>query len=454
MSVGQCVMGRNRKRLSDQPFELDIDSLDSRGMGLAEHEGKKLRVYDVLPGEKILARYLFGRSYRGKAEMLEVLQASEQRVKPRCPHFGYCSACNLQHMSMQTQLERKETALLQCLEETGQVVPDQVYAPLCGPEWNYRRKARLSVRDVVAKDRVLVGFRERNGRYVADMNECHILREEVVDVLPGLASLLRGLDTRSTVPQIEVACGDGQSALIIRHLKDLSATDTEQLKSFALASGIGVYLQPGGPDSIHLLAPLDFQLQYELQELGLRFQFDPLDFIQVNGGLNQQMVMRALELLDPQKEDKVLDLFCGLGNFSLPLATRAGHVTAVEGSEAMVTRGRSNAILNGLENVEFYCSDLYQSIEKMPWPGVDFNKILLDPPRSGALELLPWIAASKVSRILYISCNPETLARDAGQLVNQYGFRLEGAGVINMFPHTQHSETIALFERDTTGEAA
>jgi 23S rRNA (uracil1939-C5)-methyltransferase len=445
-------MGRKRKRLSDQPFELDIDSLDSKGMGLAEHEGKKLRVFDVLPGERVLARYMFGRSYRGKAEMLEVLQASEQRVEPRCPHFGYCSACNLQHMSMQMQLERKEAALLQCLGEIGQVEPGQVYAPLSGPEWNYRRKARLSVRDVVAKERVLVGFRERNGRYVADMNECHILREEVVDALPGLSKLLKGLDSRATIPQIEVACGDGQCALIIRHLEDLSGSDTEQLESFALTTGIGVYLQPGGPDSIHLLAPRDLQLQYGIEELGLRFQFEPLDFIQVNGGLNEQMVMRALELLDPQKKDKVLDLFCGLGNFSLPLATRAGHVTAVEGSEAMVRRGRSNAVLNDLENVEFYCSDLYQPIEGLPWPGADFNKILLDPPRSGAQELLPWIAASKASRVLYISCNPETLARDAALLVSQHGFSLKGAGVINMFPHTPHSEAIALFEREAADE--
>jgi len=440
-------VGRSRKKLSDQPFELDITGLDSKGMGLAEHEGKKLRVYDVLPGEKVLARYLFGRSYRGKAEMLEVLQASADRVEPRCPHFGYCSACSLQHLSMEAQLQRKEAALLQCLRETGHVEPAEIYAPLSGPQWNYRRKARLSVRDVAAKDRVLIGFRERNGRFVADMDECHILRSEIADTLPDLSRLVETLECRATIPQIEVACGDGQCALIIRHLEELSGSDTEILRSFANATGIGVYLQPGSPDSIHLLAPEDLQLHYEIEDMGLRFHFEPLDFTQVNGGLNQQMVIRALELLDPQLEDKILDLFCGLGNFTLPLASRAGSVTGVEGSEAMVERGRSNASLNSLTNVDFHAADLYQPGDEPLWPEAGFNKILLDPPRSGAQELLPWIGASKVNRVLYISCNPETLARDAGLLVEKYGFSLEGAGIINMFPHTPHSEAIALFER-------
>lgn len=446
-------MGRSRKKLSDQPFELDIIGLDSKGMGLAEHEGRQLRVFDVLPGEKVLARYLFGRRYRGKAEMLEVLDASADRVEPRCPHFGYCSACSLQHLSMEAQLRRKEAALLQCLRESARVEPAEIYEPLNGPQWNYRRKARLSVRDVAGKDRVLIGFRERNGRFVADMNECHILRSEIADALPDLSRLLERLECRATVPQLEVACGDGQFALIIRHLEDLSAVDERQLKSFANETGIGVYLQPGSPDSIHLLAPEDLQLHYEINELDLRFQFEPLDFTQVNGGLNQRMVMRALELLDPQVDDAILDLFCGLGNFTLALASRAGSVTGVEGSEDMVERGRSNACLNKLNNVEFHSADLYQGGEVPPWPGRNFTKVLLDPPRSGAQELLPWIARSKATSVLYISCNPETLARDAGLLVNQFGFSLNGVGIINMFPHTTHSEAIALFKRTVEDSA-
>jgi len=445
-------MGRSRKRLPDTPFELDITSLDKKGAGLAEHEGKKLKVSDALAGEKIIARYLFGRHNRGKAETLEVLQPSTDRVEPRCPHFGNCSACNPQHLSMDAQLAEKETALLRCLKDIGQLEPASVYAPLSGPLWSYRRKARLSVRDVAAKGRVLVGFRERDGRFVADMGECHILRKEIADALPALSGLIETLECRATIPQIEVACGDQNSALIIRHLEDLSVDDTEKLRSFAHESGLGVFLQPGGPDSIHLLAPEDLQLEYAIEALGLRIQFDPLDFIQVNGGLNQLMIARALELLDPLPEDKILDLFCGLGNFTLPLASRAGHVCGVEGSEAMVERGRSNAKLNGLDNVEFQAADLYQPCQKAPWPEVDFNKVLLDPPRSGALELLPWIAASGVSKVLYISCNPETLARDAAVLVNEYGFTLNGAGIINMFPHTPHSEAIAMFERKVDGD--
>jgi 23S rRNA (uracil1939-C5)-methyltransferase len=248
-----------------------------------------------------------------------------------------------------------------------------------------------------------------------------------------------------------VACGDATCALIIRHLEELSASDIDKLRSFARDTGLGIFLQAGGPDSIYLLEPEDLQLEYAHETFALRFQFEPLDFTQVNGELNQQMVKRAFELLDPQHEDRILDLFCGLGNFTLPLATRAGHVMGLEGSEDMVKRGRSNARLNGLENVEFNHADLYEAGTESPWPVADYNKILLDPPRSGALSLLPWIAANNVRRVVYISCNPETLARDAGILVRQYGFSLEGAGIINMFPHTRHSEAIALFERKNDG---
>jgi 23S rRNA (uracil1939-C5)-methyltransferase len=444
-------MRRSRKKLSDQPFEVEIKSLDAKGMGIAEHAGKKLKVYDALPGEIVSVRHLFGRSQRGKAEYLEVLTPSADRIEPRCPHFGYCGGCSLQHMSMQAQLARKESTLFQHLKDLGQLEPAVKYPPLSGPEWNYRRKARLSVRDVAAKQRVLVGFRERNGRFVADMSECHILRSEVADSLAAITALMESLDCRGTIPQIEVACGDQQFALIIRHLEELSSADTERMRSFAGDTGIGIYLQSAGPDSVVLLAPEDLQLEFAIEPLDLRFHFEPLDFTQVNGELNQLMVMRAMELLDPQPEDRILDLFCGLGNFTLPLATGAGQVVGVEGSEEMVERGGSNASLNGLSNVSFHATDLYQPCDVAPWPVANYSKVLLDPPRSGAQELLPWIAASDVKRVLYISCNPETLARDADILVNKHGFKLRGAGIINMFPHTPHSEAIALFERNIGG---
>jgi 23S rRNA (uracil1939-C5)-methyltransferase len=446
-------MGRSRKKLSDQPFELEISSLDSKGLGMAVFEERKLRVFDALPGEKVIARNLFGRSNRGRAETLEVLHPSIDRVQARCPSFGNCGACSLQHMTMDAQLARKQTALLRALREIGHVEPGQVYPPLDAAHWNYRRKARLSVRDVMAKERVLIGFRERNGRYVADMDECHILHPVIAGALPKLSRLLKSLECRATIPQIEVACGDERCAIIIRHLEELSDADISALRAFAGESGIGVYLQSSGPDSVKLLEPSDFQLEYAFTPMALRFRFGPLDFIQVNGELNQKMVGRALELLEPKGGDNILDLFCGLGNFSLPLARDGGRVTGLEGSAEMVGRARSNAELNGLDNVDFHIADLYQPATTPPWPTADYNKVLLDPPRSGALELLPWIAASRVSRVLYISCNPETLARDAGALVNQHGFSLVGAGIMNMFPHTHHSEAIALFERKIDGMA-
>jgi len=444
-------MGRSRKKISDQPFELEINSFDSKGLGLAEYEEKRLHVFDALPGERVIARNLFGRKNRGKAETLEVLIPSVDRVKARCPSFGICGACSQQHMSMDTQLARKQAALLRSLREVGGVEPDRVYAPLDASHWNYRRKARLSVRDVSVKGRVLIGFRERDGRYVAEMDECHILHTVIAKALPRLSSLFQTLDCRSSIPQVEVACGDVRCAMIIRHLEELSVKDIDALRSFACETGLGIYLQAAGPDSVKLLEPAGFQLEYAFEQLDLRFQFQPLDFIQVNGELNQQMVMRALQLLDPQPDDSILDLFCGLGNFTLPLARHGGQVTGMEGSAEMVERARANARLNGLANVEFHMADLYQSGDKPPWPPARYNKILLDPPRSGAQDLLPWIAASRVNRVLYISCNPETLARDAGILVNQYKFNFHGAGVMNMFPHTHHSEAIALFERATDG---
>jgi len=444
-------MGRSRRQVSTEPFELEIGALDAKGLGLAVLGEKQLRVFDALPGEKIVARNLPGRSNRGRTETLEVLSASRDRVEARCPEFGNCGGCSLQHMSMDAQLARKQSALLQTLH-ANKVQPAGVYAPLDETHWGYRRKARLSVRDVPAKQRVLIGFRERNPRYVADMTECHILHPVIAQTLPKLSDLIGTLDARRTIPQIEIACGDERCALIIRHLESLSDGDTVSLRKFARHTGLGIYLQAAGPESVELLEPEGFQLEYALHQPDLRFRFGPLDFVQVNGDLNRQMVARALELLDPRDDDHVLDLFCGLGNFTLPLATKAGRVTGLEGSAEMVDRARANAQLNGLSNVAFHAADLYEPSDAPPWPAAGYTKVLLDPPRSGAEEMLPWIAASGIRRVLYISCNPETLARDAGILVNQHGYNLLGAGVMNMFPHTHHSEAIALFERDADGD--
>lgn len=449
-------MGRRQKKLSDQPFELSIDTLDAKGLGRATFEGKTLKVYDALPGETVMARYLFGRSQRGKTQTLEVLHAVAERVEPACPNFGVCGGCSLQHMSIDAQVARKQAALLQHLEVTGQVKPEEIYPPLTGHPWSYRRKARLSVRDVAAKGRVLVGFRERDGRFVADMTGCHILLPQIADALPKISEMIATLDCRGSIPQIEVACGDNQAALVFRHLNELSDEDINRLLKFGTETGLGIYSQSGGPDTVKLLAPEGFQLQYGIDGLNLTYQFEPMDFAQVNGPLNQVMVMRALELLAIQPDDQVLDLFCGLGNFTLAIAQQAAKVTGVEGSEEMVLRGTKNAQLNQLDNVSFHAVDLYKAREEgessVPWPAENYNSIMLDPPRSGALELLASIGASTATRVVYVSCNPETLARDAGVLVNQHGFRLKGAGMMDMFPHTTHSEAIALFERELPGE--
>jgi 23S rRNA (uracil1939-C5)-methyltransferase len=322
-----------------------------------------------------------------------------------------------------------------------------VLPPLAGPAWHSRRKARLSVRDVPAKGRVLVGFRERDGRFITDMQECHTLDERLAGLLPALSALLGSLQARATIPQLEAACGDESVALVVRHLQPLSADDRQALVAFEQQQALRLYLQPGGPDSVVPLSANGPQLSYALPAWGLELSFEPLDFIQVNAGLNQLMVAQALEQLDIQPGQRVLDLFCGLGNFSLPLARAGAQVTGVEGAPGLVARAQQNATDNGLACVHFIHADLYADEVVLPAAGGPFDSILLDPPRSGAGPLLAQLAASGVQRIVYISCNPKTLAADAGALQREHGFELLAAGLMDMFPHTPHSEAMAVFER-------
>lgn len=329
------------------------------------------------------------------------------------------------------------------------VAPQQWFEPLTGPLWNYRRKARLSARYVFKKERLLLGFRERQGRYVADMSECHVLDERAASRLPELAVLIRSLESFKRIPQVEVACGDNLLALIFRHLDPLPEADVEALRVYARQSGVAIYLQPKGPATIHLLEPENAQLSYAIPEFDVDFHFQPADFIQVNAEINRKIVTRALELLQPGPDDRVLDLFCGIGNFTLPLARHAGEVVGVEGSADLVQRGQENAQRNGISNARFHCADLTLEPDQADWLANPYDMVLIDPPRSGALEMLPHIAASGAHRLVYVSCNPETLARDAGILVGEHGFKLCGAGVADMFPHTGHVESIALFERQS-----
>jgi 23S rRNA (uracil1939-C5)-methyltransferase len=436
-----------RKKLSPDPFEIEIQSLLENGRGAAVHEDKPLQVHGALPGETVMARYLFGRRMRGQAETLEVLQASADRTVPRCPHFGTCSACTLQHLDHDTQLAFKQKAMLSQLEQHGAVSPVTILPPLSAERWNYRRKARLSVRHVRAKGRVLVGFRERDGRFVADMQECHVLPRSVADCLNDLAGLIASMDAVESIPQIEVSCGDESCALIFRHLEPLSEQDTGALRIFAEKTGLAIWLQPKGPDTVHALNPGQSPMVYALPEYDADFEFSPLDFVQVNGSLNQLMVLQALELLDLHAKDRVLELFCGLGNFSLPMARFCQSVTGVEGDESLVKRAVSNAQRNGLQNAKFVRTDLYQPGADLQAAEGQFDKVLLDPPRSGAQQVLPLLVASGATRLVYVSCNPRTLGSDAGKLVHEHGFALESAGIMDMFPQTSHIETMALFKR-------
>ena len=439
------------KRLPAEPFEVTIDSLLENGRGLAVHEAKRLEVHDALPGERLLVRHLFGRRFRGQVARVKSLLPSPDRVPARCAHFGTCSACTLQHMEPRAQLGFRQQIMLRYLREAGGLEPEQVLPPLASDQWQYRRKARLSVRYVEGKGRVLVGFRERDGRYVTDMQACHILAGPVATHIQSLIHLLAQLEGARTIPQIEVSCGDEACALIFRHLEPLSEADLARLRDFAGSTGLAVLLQAEGPDSLQALEPAERDLRYRLPEFDLEFLFQALDFVQVNGSLNRAMVSQAVALLDPQPDDLVLDLFCGLGNFTLPLALRCAGVTGIEGDASLVGRAIGNAAHNGIANAIFRQADLYASDGGRAWAGGRFRKVLLDPPRSGAEPVLGQISDTGAVRVVYVSCNPATLAHDAGILVRQHGFRLQAAGVVDMFPHTTHIETMAVFEREKGG---
>jgi len=438
---------RRRRKLPTEPFEARIEDLSHDGRGVTTHEEKKVFVHGALTGERVSVKMTDRKRRYDEGETLEVIEPSPDRIEPRCPHFGQCGGCSLQHLDPQKQIEAKQNTLLQNLERIGKIKPEEVWDPLTGPLWGYRRKARLSVRYVHKKERVLVGFRERYGRFVADMQTCFILDERIASQLVPLSELICSMDARQSIPQIEVACGDDQCALIFRHLEPLSEADCARLTAFARDTGIAVLLQPSGPASIHCLEPDHINLDFSVPEFGIKLKFGPSDFIQVNTGMNRKMIHRAVELLQPEQGDRILDLFCGLGNFTLPIARQGGEVTGVEGDAELVRLAAENAVRNGLANVSFFAADLNEEPGAAPWLKGGYDKVLVDPPRSGAEFILPHIAASGASRIVYVSCHPASLARDAGILVHDHGFRLLGAGVMDMFPHTGHVESIALFER-------
>lgn len=438
----------SRTRLKQlPPFELEITDLSHDGRGVGRRDGKAIFVSGALPGELVRVEQTGRNRHFDEGRAVEVLRASPDRVEPRCPHFGACAGCVLQHLSEPKQIAAKHGVLVDNLQRIGHVEPQRVLEPLTDTAWGYRRKGRFSVRFVEKKGKAVVGFRETNPRFVADLSTCHTVLPEIGARIPELAALVDSLDGKRTLPQIEFIAGEQGVALVFRHLEPMGEADRGRLVAFAQASGFAVFLQPGGIDTVHALWPEQVDLSFALPAWDLHLAFRPLDFIQVNAGLNDKMIARALELLDPQPGERVLDLFCGLGNFTLPLARKAGTVVGVEGDAGLVARARENAARNGLANVEFHAADLAKDLAGEPWMKAGFDKLLLDPPRAGAAEVLAQLPLKGIRRIVYVSCHPGSLARDAGFLVRERGYTLVAAGAMDMFPQTAHVESIALFEK-------
>jgi 23S rRNA (uracil1939-C5)-methyltransferase len=419
------------------------------GRGVSRASGKTAFVHGALKGERVtFVRRKKKRNF-DEAELIEILQPAPERVTPRCASFGICGGCALQHLDPAHQLQLKQSVLIDNLQRIGSVAPGRILEPVSESVWGYRRKARLAVKYVIRKERVLVGFRERNKPYVTDMDRCETLHPAIGERIAELVELIEGLSIRDKLPQIEAAVGDNGVAMIFRVLSAPTEADLTRFLAFQHSSGVQVYLQDKGPDSIVPLpgAPEFEGLRYELPNFGVSIQFTPTDFMQVHADVNRRMIDNAVSLLNPTRTSRVLDLYCGLGNFSLPIATCAGEVVGIEHAAEMVSRARANAERAGLENAVFREADLTRPSEagSADWQG--FDLVMLDPPRTGALEMMDILGRIGAKRVLYVSCHPGTLARDANHLVHELGYDLAAAGVMDMFPHTSHVESMALFER-------
>ncbi len=438
------------RRRSREPETAQITSVTHDGRGIADTGGKKVFVAGALAGEEVrFQRRKFRRNF-DEAELLEVLQASPDRIEARCEVFGRCGGCALQHVTEEQQRAIKFQALRDNLERIGRVSPAEWLEPLVAPAWHYRRRARLAVKDVPAKGRVLVGFRERHAPFITDMHRCEVLAKPVDSLVSPLSELLAALSVRARIPQIEVAVGENATALVFRVLDPPTADDLQQLVQFGERHDVRIYLQPKGLDSVQLLhAEAEPEpLYYTLRDSGVRVEFDPVGFVQVNHAINEKMVALATRLLDIGSDDKVLDLYCGLGNFTLPLARQCKEVLGVEGDAGLVAAAERNARLNGIVNARFRKADLAEVSGRESWFCGGWNRVLLDPARSGAAEVVQHMRQTGASRIVYVSCHPGTLARDAGTLVNELGYKLQTAGIIDMFPHTAHVESIAVFTKN------
>lgn len=435
-------------KIPDAP--LDIESLDQEGRGIARRDGKAIFVEGALPGERVSVSVYRRKPTFEVATAATVHKAAASRVVPRCTHFGLCGGCALQHVDLPTQVAVKQRVLEDALAHIGKVRPEQMLSPIHGPAWAYRHRARFTVRHVAKKGGMLVGFHEKRSSFVADMTSCAVVPERIAALLPRLREMIGKLSIYRRVPQIELAVADNADVLVFRNLEPVSPADELVLAQFADRHAVRIYLQPGGPDSAHPFHPReDADLYYALSEFDVRVYFRPTDFTQVNHAVNAVLVRRALRLLDPQEGERVADLFSGLGNFALPIARSGAHVLAVEGSASLVRQARSNAERNGLAGrVHFETANLFEIDAQRLGALGHFDRMLIDPPRDGAVEVVKALGEDAPRRIVYVSCSPATLARDAAVLVHTKGYRLSAAGVVNMFPHTAHVESIARFDRE------
>jgi len=441
-------MSRRRKRKLPQAVHASVDSLNTECQGVARVNDKVTFITQALPGEKVVFEYTKKNSRYDVGKTIEVVESSSERIEPKCEHFTLCGGCQLQHMSAEYQIVQKQNILVEQFKNISKVDLDHVEPAIVGDSWGYRRKARLGVRYVRKKERILVGFRERNGRFLADLNQCEVLHKSVGYHLNDIAKLVQSLAAFDKIAQIEVAVGDENVALVFRNLIAIEDTDSQKLEEFAKKFNFDIYCQPAGPESVYPIYPKSPVLNYSLLEYNLHFDFEPGMFTQINYDINHKMIAKALELLNLNSNDVVLDLFCGLGNFSLPISKFVKNVVGVEGDIKLVKQASHNAGLNNVLNAEFYVANLMEDFTQLPWfRNTQYSKILIDPPRTGAELIVKDIAKLNSEIIVYVSCNPATLARDAGILVHECGYKLESAGVMDMFPHTAHVESIALFSR-------
>ncbi len=436
---------RTRKRIPTDIITAHVTQLNHEGRGIAHIDGKATFIFGALPNETVQFKYTQCHSKFDEGNAIEIGEKSDDRVTPLCKHFGICGGCSLQHLSGDAQRAHKQNVLLEHFQHQAQCAPQELLAPLYAHPWGYRRRARLSVKFVPKKNAVLVGFRERNSSFVANIIQCETLHPSVGHKIKPISECLMTLEAKASIPQIEVAIGDTITAIIVRHLTELPKSDIEKLITLSIENHFYLYLQPKGHDTIHCVYPEHPEkLFYDIPSENIKIHFKPAQFTQINQDINLKMIARAIELLELKSTDRVLDLFCGIGNFSLPIAKHTGHVVGVEGSDEAILQAKENAVSNHIPNTAFYTADLSADLASHSWADAQYDKILLDPPRAGAKELMPSLSRWNPQRIVYVSCNPITLARDTQHLL-QLGYRLEKAGVMDMFPHTEHIEAIALF---------